>query len=536
MNKDNVSGMEDGLSWATAFTTVQPAINAAYAVYTNLGDRQELWVAEGIYDEPRTSVVDTDAREDVEEIANTGSIVMRPGLDMYGGFGGTETQRDQRNVEAHESVLDGSRSRDGSAATAVVLGADDVVLDGFTIRGCTIFDQVASWDLAGAVYNLDVSPTISHCKFTSNRAYVNGASALKTTQGSNALISECTFTENIGAVSIRGDTILSGCVFSNNSGQFSSPALSMSGNAAVEYCVFLDNYSQYGITGAVSIGGTATLWRCSFHGNRSGSGFGNDDRGGAVSVGSGQVKILDSTFVNNAARFGGAIYFYTNASAEVTNCIFYNNSATTSGAVGLNTVTCDDYGFCTGGTVQFTNCIFVGNRALDGAGGVTADPVIARFRNCILWGNTPDQIYYTWAAGLEEWMQLKVDYSLVQGGWEGIGNLDADPLFIDSSNGDLRLRAGSPAIDAGTLDGAPEVDIRGVARPQGAGVDMGAYEYQAGDEADIDASGTTDAVDVQLVINGALGLDSRAGLDVDGNGVIDAIDVQMVINSALGVG
>ena len=50
-------------------------------------------------------------------------------------------------------------------------------------------------------------------------------------------------------------------------------------------------------------------------------------------------------------------------------------------------------------------------------------------------------------------------------------------LFASPDTGDLSLRAGSPAIDRGDPDGAPPVDVRGTTRPQGAGFDLGAYEY-----------------------------------------------------------
>lgn len=43
---------------------------------------------------------------------------------------------------------------------------------------------------------------------------------------------------------------------------------------------------------------------------------------------------------------------------------------------------------------------------------------------------------------------------------------------------DLRLRADSPAIDAGSAELAPTHDALGVPRPQGAGIDLGAYEYR----------------------------------------------------------
>jgi parallel beta-helix repeat protein len=54
--------------------------------------------------------------------------------------------------------------------------------------------------------------------------------------------------------------------------------------------------------------------------------------------------------------------------------------------------------------------------------------------------------------------------------------------FVDFGQFDLRLKEGSPAIDAGTSDLAPLLDIIGVSRPQGLLHDIGAYEYVAGQE------------------------------------------------------
>ena len=58
----------------------------------------------------------------------------------------------------------------------------------------------------------------------------------------------------------------------------------------------------------------------------------------------------------------------------------------------------------------------------------------------------------------------------------GSGNISADPRFVDRSQGDYHLTDNSPAIDAGTGDGAPVVDFEGDPRPAEA-VDMGADEF-----------------------------------------------------------
>ncbi len=98
----------------------------------------------------------------------------------------------------------------------------------------------------------------------------------------------------------------------------------------------------------------------------------------------------------------------------------------------------------------------------------SAAPVIV---NAIFWANGLDEIV------TEPTATSTVTRSCVAGGHPGDGNIDADPLFADASNGDVRLLAGSPCIDTGTASGAPAEDIRGISRPQHAGIDMGAHEF-----------------------------------------------------------
>ena len=69
----------------------------------------------------------------------------------------------------------------------------------------------------------------------------------------------------------------------------------------------------------------------------------------------------------------------------------------------------------------------------------------------------------------------------IESGALGPGNLARDPLFVKLSLSDpdgYQLQAGSPAINAGTIQGAPADDLRHRARPYGSAPDMGAFEWQ----------------------------------------------------------
>ena len=75
---------------------------------------------------------------------------------------------------------------------------------------------------------------------------------------------------------------------------------------------------------------------------------------------------------------------------------------------------------------------------------------------------------------------LATDFSSAASGVTEDHNIkitDPSKLFVDVANYDVRLLPTAAAIDQGAAQYAPATDILGVARPQGAGVDVGAYEY-----------------------------------------------------------
>src|SRR5262250_2016942 len=75
--------------------------------------------------------------------------------------------------------------------------------------------------------------------------------------------------------------------------------------------------------------------------------------------------------------------------------------------------------------------------------GYSSSPTVT---NCILWTDWPNEF---------EGDAANVRYSDVQGGYAGDGNIDVDPLFVNSGSGDLRIQHDSPCVDAGDNTAVP---------------------------------------------------------------------------------
>ena len=343
---DNAKGPWDGNSWTTAYKNVQEGLDDAQK------SDKEVWVAEGTY-KP------TDGTD--KNIA----FELREGVALFGGFKGTEMKVEQRDWVKNETILNGDIGKQGDKtdnSMHVVVGANDAVIDGFTIsdgnggrrgpggkggpkgpppfgkgkKGPGMFppkgkvppgppgkggpqaaqggsapvhitpDIVMSGSsrspFGAGMINFQCAPTIKNCTFKNNEAGKGGAMYnMSSKQG------------RMGPPGPPGGP--------GDPGE-SAPAPTLIN------CTFIDNYAR-GRGGAMSndLGTNPTLIGCTFLNNRC------DGKGGAIyNDFRCSPTIINSIFAGNSADKGGAIGNDGSSQPIITNCTFTGNSADDMGA------------------------------------------------------------------------------------------------------------------------------------------------------------------------------------------------------------
>ena len=457
---DNATGENDGSSWANAYTDLQDAIAASEAT-------DQIWVAAGTY----------------QPTANTNrqlSFVLPEGVELYGGFAGTETAIEQRDVAVNISELTGDigTAGDNTDNSYIVVDVSQTSeasrLDGFLITNAN--NDQSSNSFGGGILSGGSSAILANLTISDNIAG-NGAGIVANNsqlQIVNVDLSNNSANRDGGAFYTRnGNSTLSNVTFTGNSADDRGGAVyNAESNDVYTDTQFGSNNAEFG--GAIfnSSGSDPNLTNVDFVSNTA-----ND--GGAVYNDGGSPVIISAVFADNIAASSGGAFFSRAGNHTVANSLFTGNVSSSGGGI-----------FSLNNSSSVVNSTFSDNAGRDGSaiafsGDEDNTPSVA---NSIIYDNrtfaTENQI----VAGETG---LSVSNSLVEGGFEGEGNLDVNPEFVAPDNFDYRLNQGSPAINAGNneatvlseedADTLVELseDLAGNRRIAGNSVDLGAYEGAA---------------------------------------------------------
>jgi len=250
----DANGNNNGTSWADAFNELQSGLDAAEPT------GKEVWVATGTYKPPAV---------------RTASFQLRSGVNVYGGFAGTETARSERDWNLNPTVLSGDIGAIGNPSDNsihVLLGADSARLDGFRITGGNA-DGTGSNRYGGGMYNNAVSPVVANCTFDSNAAYEGGAAMANS--GCAPEINKCVFRDNIvshygaGIANYNSAAaIVTNCVFDRNTGSYWGGGIYNNGSSpSIVNCVFSGNVTGRGGAVANAAGSAPAIKNCILWGN-----------------------------------------------------------------------------------------------------------------------------------------------------------------------------------------------------------------------------------------------------------------------------
>ena len=205
-------GTGSGSSWANASGNLTSAIAAAPF---SASFQTEVWVAEGTY---------------------KGTIAMRSGISVYGGFSGSEATLGQRAVAAHPTILsadiygdDADSDGDGVPDSGTSENAPYICVNGFVDPSAMLDGFILSGAKAAAIRNAGSSssaissPTIANCVFRHN----TGQSASNSSYSAAAFLN-CAFHHNASSQPVitnetNSATTLANCAFLGSPAVWAAP-------------------------------------------------------------------------------------------------------------------------------------------------------------------------------------------------------------------------------------------------------------------------------------------------------------------------
>ena len=323
VDNDAASG-GNGQSWDTAYNNLQAAITESDtrnsdADITNNVD--QIWIAEGTY-KPGAN--------------RTSTFLLRDGVNLYGGFAGTESSLLERDLSAnHTTTLSGDIGVLGDASDNVysVVFCDaqtESVIDGLVISDGNA-DQAwhayyADRCFGGGVYN-EGTLTIANCTISENLSSLRGGGVFS--DGTLTII-QSLFTDNItdlfgAGLGNEGEAIIDHSIFSNNTSVQDGGAIYNATDCTltITNSTISNNAATY-YGGGILNDGTMVVEQVSLLGNTGQVGAGINSYG--------DLAIINSTIASNTAtRYGGGIE--NGGSLKITNSTLTDNSAGSGGGL-----------------------------------------------------------------------------------------------------------------------------------------------------------------------------------------------------------
>ena len=441
-------GANDGSSWTDARTFLQDALVTA----SDAPKPVEIRVAQGIYKSDQGTGVTPGDRDATFQLLN--------GVALRGGYAGvTATDPDARDVEQSPSVLR------GSGADPTPLQPLEYIVTGSYTDATAVLDGFRIVDSRTAGVQIEEgSPIVSHCTLAGNSIGIRCRTAGSPT------ISDCYFTDNAAGLSNHDCEIkLARCLFERNSEGIScvdgtihvidstfrdNDGEVMSGSASQSFDLFRCSFVNNTVDGRSILNwyGGLTARQCSFRSNRSQTPI-------LEGLGQGEVTLVDCEFIGNASVHSCVINVVGPA-LTATRCSFIGNTSD-GGYMGFLAIR--------GGSVaRLSHCLFTGNTMRQEASMVFSTGLFLHLSNCTFADNRGLYNVLDGAWDMADVTQcivrdgpapfqdlspvtqeITVTYSNIEGGYEGLGNIDADPAFV---GGGYWAAQDNPGVEVGPED------------------------------------------------------------------------------------
>ena len=444
-----------------------------------------------IGEDPATTILDADADETnqaavliIKEVANvrvenltlTGGS--SEGHGCTGGGGLLITANDMFNLDTEDGtniastypvienvIIENNHSHNGGGMA--FFRVNGPVLNNVIIRNNT------ATAFGGGIFSYVCEMTMTGVTITGNQTQGQGQGGGMMLANSRGTYDNMTITNNT-AVGAHG-----GGIWTNNSGGPDSYGGWMMTNSVIS-----GNESSYFGGGINFAWSHPRIFNCTISGNTSGWG------GGGIGVVESGFTLKESIVSDNFSSGGGGgiLAWGDSVSVVIEDCIVTGNTTGNNGggimingtdnAIIRGTSVVDNHAAnYVGGiyvlvtpTTIYNNTISGNTSGNGGAIGILEGGHV-ELTNSIVWDNPGPGNFLGDGTG-----SLDITYSDIDGGYEGEGNIDANPLFKDPDNGDYRLLSESDCINAGTadIDGDGNDDI---ANYFDSAPDMGAFEF-----------------------------------------------------------